>query len=346
MNLPGGGRIGAVALLVLLVLQVACAIRPSRDPGCRSKSLAGKTVVEPIVEGVALSTLCYRVGPGISAGSGGERIGPHHDDKAMKQKVAIAQIRSIGALSIPFLLAEIGCPSRTSVHGFEALGALGAPAIPELTRFIRGDDMIAKSNAIWSIGFCGTEAAFAVEILLVELSSGNFVAVESLGNLGADAGEAVPDLLKALIDSGSGYEKGRVAVALSRIGLSASTVVPVLLEELKAAEIQCRKNEGLFSGGGFQLRQRLVESLGGFREGATIAVPYLIERLEVYPVTQLSDLYLLKALVRTLGEIRADSKAALPVLKRITKDADLDHGEAYFGIKRGARKAIQLIEGE
>ncbi|WP_254513588.1 HEAT repeat domain-containing protein [Anatilimnocola floriformis] len=86
----------------------------------------------------------------------------------------------------------------------DALGRIGAPAIPYLQQALRSPDSEMKKQAAEVLARMGSDAKPAVNDLIVLLNDADpevrKVAVRTLGRIGPDAAAAVPALMQSLIE--------------------------------------------------------------------------------------------------------------------------------------------------
>lgn len=332
-------------LLPTLVL-VGCASREGMEDACVARSSTGVPIVEPKLNGAALSELCADVARSrIRVGSFGGGPEGHFDERRPNEVLALNRIRQLGPAAVPYLLGEVRCGRRSAIAGFEALGELGSSGVPELISLMNSADTEVRLMATWSIGFVGADASPAVPILIERLRGGDYLAGVSLGNIGPAAVEATPHLIEAYGSSEEPYRRG-YAIALSKIGPQAAEVVPRLLYDIWEADEALQPGGRGWDREAVWTRQRLVEALGGFRSGAADAVPYLVTLLEQRTFSNLTDLYFVKALIRTLGEIGPSARDALPVLESLLHREFSDSIESHFGIKQAAARSIEMIQNE
>jgi HEAT repeat protein len=84
----------------------------------------------------------------------------------------------------------------------DALGRIGAPAVPALMDALRSADPIVRKKAVEVLGRMGEDAAPAVPALTALLDDPDFgvrkAAARTLGQIGPDAKDAVPALIRNL----------------------------------------------------------------------------------------------------------------------------------------------------
>lgn len=85
----------------------------------------------------------------------------------------------------------------------DALGRIGAPAIPYLQQALRSNDSLVKKQAAEVLARMGSDAKPAVNDLIPLLDDPDLevrkVAVRTLGRIGPDAAAAIPALMRTLV---------------------------------------------------------------------------------------------------------------------------------------------------
>ena len=184
----------------------------------------------------------------------------------------------------------------------EELGEIGPPAVPALIRALNDTSVNVRGGAARALGQIGTAAKVAVPDLIRALRDVNTNARKSaaiaLGHIGRAAEEAVPALIQALTDKDHPVRR-YAAWALGRIGLAAKAAVPDLSQALKDENTK--------------VRQTAVTALGQI---GPAAVPALTQALKD------TDVSLYRGAILALGKIGPAAKAAVPVLRKATKDED------------------------
>ena len=152
-------------------------------------------------------------------------------------------------------------------------------------------------------------------------------------SFGAVVGPGCKDLLPTLIEA---YKKAdgtyprlecTILVALGKIGDKEHIVVPLLIEAVKNPKR-------------IELRAPAAYSLGAMGPKAKAAVPALINALDVSMFMDRDNARAVHGQIcRSLGEIGADARIALPALRKIASDAKLEGG-----FRRAAQGAIDAIE--
>ena len=118
-----------------------------------------------------------------------------------------------------------------------ALGELGMDALPALAEAVKGEDLNASVAALVRLRGLGAEA---IPALIAALANPGIAALAAgaLGNLGAEARAAVPDLKKRLEASTPSFA---VATALLQIDpTTGDLVIPKVLETFKRADKTAR----------------------------------------------------------------------------------------------------------
>ena len=145
-----------------------------------------------------------------------------------------------------------------------------------------------------------------VERLIRELqdtdSDVRSIAAVTLGEIGPEAEEAVPILIKLLQDQDAeGFVRANAATALGKIGEGASKAVPALINALEDQDEWVRASAAM--------------ALGEIGESASKAVPALVNAL------QDQDKYVRRYATGALGKI---GKATVPALIQTLKDESIN----------------------
>ena len=201
----------------------------------------------------------------------------------------------------------------------DALGAMGAEARGAVDALLAalGDSSEAVRHAaavaLWRIGTHAEDGARLVCRLPSPDPYVSAFAAWSLGNLGAEAQYAVPDLARALARDET---NAVVAAALARIGPAASGAVPALVEALGSENADHR--------------WRAARTLGRIGAPAGSAVPALTGAL-----ADPSSVVRQHA-ARALGRVGAAARPAAAALQRATGDRDEQ-------VRREARQALDRL---
>jgi len=200
-----------------------------------------------------------------------------------------------------------------------ALGALGSrEALPALFEALVDSSESVRAAAAQALSRIGPTAAEVVALAAALSSRDRYVAAFaawSLGNLGAAAEPAVPDLVRAL---GRDDTNVVVAGALARIGPAAAAAVPELVRALGSGD------DGR--------RWRAARTLGRIGPAAEAAVPALTGALRD------PNSVVRAHAARALGRIGPAAKRAAAELQRAT-------GDPEAGVRDEARKALARLQG-
>jgi len=128
---------------------------------------------------------------------------------------------------------------RLALPGFEALGSMGGPAIPQLAQYMNDTSRPSRAkNAIFALSFIGNDA---LPDLLKAATNRSYpwrstvlFAITYMGSLGTNAPAAIPALLQCLDDPDAEISTHSLR-ALSKLKLLPEIVVPLLTKELDSA---------------------------------------------------------------------------------------------------------------
>lgn len=113
--------------------------------------------------------------------------------------VTLGRIGADAADAVPDLISILESRSADS-RPIEALGLIGAPAVPALTRIFTNHIPEVRANAARALRRVGRDAADAVPVLMAALKDEDervrHAAVDALGSIGPEAAMAVPALLE------------------------------------------------------------------------------------------------------------------------------------------------------
>jgi HEAT repeat protein len=175
---------------------------------------------------------------------------------------------------------------------------------------------------VMTLGGCSGDSS-NVEALAADLESDDkevrYEAAKTLEDMGANAGDAVPELKEALQDPDDDV-RYRAAKALSKVGSAASQAVPELGKALKD--------------GNPDVRYYAAKALADQGSQAEGALQDLIDALKDTNNSAEMRYYVIKTL-RDLGQKAAD---AVPILKLATKGQEKKVAQA-------AESALQRIQG-
>lgn len=235
-----------------------------------------------------------------------------------------------------------------------AIGLMGPDALPTLIEMLRHDDKYVRRHAVWALGKLGPLARPALGDLCIALkdpdprtASG---AAQSLGSLGSDGTDAVPDLAEAM--RGTNIVLCRLASkALSQIGAPA---LATLIAHLQHADPFVRGESALALGWIGAAARSAVPFLAHVVRGPdlsrtpapTIAhVPFDFGTSDTLTPPQIPEAESASADVncrvfaaQALGRIGAAAAAALPDLR----DAISTGPES---VRAAAQQAIRQIQG-
>lgn len=149
------------------------------------------------------------------------------------------------------------------------------------------------------------------------------LAVEALGAIGPDAGDAVTDLLP-LMNAGDKRERFTAYRAVVHILAGSPSAVPYLMGMLEG------QSWDLMASNDLNMRREIIEALGEIGPPAVAAVPYLVDMLVTAKGYEEQVLA-----CRTLGRIGPAAQEALPALERSLRGP----------LEKEARDAIGKITG-
>ncbi|MEA5447431.1 HEAT repeat domain-containing protein [Leptolyngbya sp. CCNP1308] len=245
---------------------------------------------------------------------------------------------------VPTLIALLSSKDASvRASAAEALSHMGVNAQEAIPRLVTlssnaGEEHNVRSKAIEALGYIGGDEQNRVipALLTIAKDENNdeiFIrsgAIKAIGNVGADANQAVPDLLKIAEDENSGNTIRNTAIeALGNIKADAERVIPSLISLAKGkdnsdptnSEEEMRKSmrEGI--------RATAVSSIGKFGQDAGHAVRPLIELLNDKSESE----YFAEKIIDSLIEIGPAAKAAVPTL--ITLFDDWEYSETNLDVQ-------------
>ena len=165
---------------------------------------------------------------------------------------AQAAVRAMGNAALPWLVKDLLATTQgpipttdeknaAAVRGFRALGAAGAPAIPEIAPVFANRDPSWSTSRHCVVKSLEAIGAAAVPVLVTALAHPDqmtrAMAADALAVIGSPAVEAVPALLNALKDPDVNTAAAS-ARALGCIASAPETVVPALIELFRTAPSQ------------------------------------------------------------------------------------------------------------
>ena len=200
---------------------------------------------------------------------------------------ALEGMGAIAAPAVPDLLAASKRGHSMGVYG-PVIGAIGDPAVPYLIEALEHDNREIREQAAYQLGSLRASPELAVPVLARalddEFEDTRQWAAWSLGLMGPDAAGAVEDLRASLTDP-EPWVRRNAAEALGKIGEEAHPAIPDLIDMLA----QKRSYGGA---------EEAAEALGVFGPAAAAAVRPLAEALD-----NEDDDYLRRASARALIEI-------------------------------------------
>lgn len=251
---------------------------------------------------------------------------PSFGSEATARIEAEKAIREIGVRAVPHLLGLLRTKDSPLAEKLYAVATrqrwVKVPFTPAHIRNSAGAD-----------GFVilGAEAKEAVPDLIdifeqdISVPSRNCTSV-ALGGIGSAARDAIPFLLSAITNSTAGI-RGNAVYCLGQIQSDSDVVVPALIDRLRDTN--------------FVVRVLAVEALGDFGSAAIPAVPFLLEDA-ADPISRTRILAIV-----ALGRIRAAPELAVPGLTAWLSDTNLDvrvaAADALAAFGSRARAAIPLL---
>src|SRR5262245_7460215 len=206
-------------------------------------------------------------------------------------------------------------------------------SLNQWVRALNGDDAPTRRRAIFAMGAMGAAASEAVPALaklMLEDPDREIrnEAALALSKMDPASAAVVSQLGQALNDPEAAVRMN-ATMALFRLKKEASSTVPRLIEELKKVENHTNLNTFTFT-----LQELTALTLGRASAGTADAVPALMEALQAADKVSLR-----KAIVRALGDVGPEAKAAVPALRKLlsTRNADL---------RETVEESLRSIEGD
>jgi HEAT repeat protein len=238
---------------------------------------------------------------------------------------AIVDLKPPHEILIPKIskIMEEGTP-ETRAELIEAVAAVGAEAVPGLSRALKYEDI--RPMAAQALGQIGPDAAEAVPALTQYLAESNTETQReilfALGQIGAASKSAVPEVLKQLENEDEDVRYSAV-FALGNIGQEASDAVPELIKNIKSDDEFYRLVSAW----------ALVKISPKNEELAKLGLPLLILALKH------DRAFVRIEAINTLGELGEAASPAVPALKEALEDPDED-------VRRLAAEALKKISAE
>jgi hypothetical protein len=190
-----------------------------------------------------------------------------------------------------------------------------------------------RRQAIHALGDLGAEAAEAVpalaRILEEDPDPGSRIEASlALSKMDPASREAVPALTRAL-ERGEPLVRLNSALALFRLRAHARPAIPALARAM--ADERNRTNCDRFA---FTIQELAARALGRVSAGTDWAVPALIGTLEAARYDELRA-----AVVDALGEVGAPARPAVPKLRALLGDGNAD-------VRRAAAESLEAITGK
>lgn len=203
----------------------------------------------------------------------------------------------------------------------------------EVMKMLDDPDQKVRKGAVFGLGAIGADAPEAVPVLakiLTEDSSGVMrnEAALALTKMAPASKAAVPQLAQALEDQDD-FVRMNAANALGKLRADAHQAVPALIKALK--DPRNLTNMEAFP---YTIQEMVALSLGRASTGTTEGVPALLEALPKAG----GEYKMRKAVARALGEVGPQAKDAVPRLRDLLDDNDLD-------VRDAAEEALQKITG-
>jgi hypothetical protein len=125
------------------------------------------------------------------------------------------------------------------------LSEMGQSAIPDLLSAVRDPDGIARQNATYGLAAMGAAAVDLVaELIAHEDPAVRISGIETLGDLGRDATDALDQLIKTAVDDDPAVRRAS-SDALGLVGQRSTTAVSALAENLKDDDVWVKRNASL-----------------------------------------------------------------------------------------------------
>jgi len=211
-------------------------------------------------------------------------------------------------------------PIRLNALTADAVRGVAAKEVAASRKALKDKDADVRLHAAVALGNLGAAAAAATPDLLHTLADADghvrWCVVGALASVAPHDEKLVRALTGALADK-EPEGRCRAAEALTTIGPKARSAVPALIRTLKRSCAEKHTD--------WYIRDTIVRALGSVREAA---VPFLIEALSD------EDREVRCGLIRALGIVGVKSKDVMPALMGMTNDEDLSvraHVARAFG---------------
>jgi HEAT repeat protein len=211
-----------------------------------------------------------------------------------------------------------------------ALGMSGKVSVPTLVEFIKNnEESLNTTAAVVALGQIGSEAKEAIPVLLRMEESGRDMNISGYRAIDwalkqiIDKND-VPTLIVALQDEDSNVREraGSALCVLKNLGSSANLFVPILIRKIQDPN--------------YTVNQCAITALGRIGKDADAAVPHLISILQKERITpDFRDPR--PTAIEALGNIGISAQDAVPILTDMLKDQDLGLSAAL---------ALRKIQGE
>ena len=148
--------------------------------------------------------------------------------------------------SIPKLIDTLRSESESAcLNAAYALGAVGASAVPALIETLHDESEMVRRNASYALSVIGAPVVPALTEAANDPNEGvRVIAVDTLGDMGAAAQEAIPTLIEATQDESVEVRKV-AAEGLGIVAQSCSRAVPALMQGLSDTDEWVRRNASL-----------------------------------------------------------------------------------------------------
>ncbi len=225
-------------------------------------------------------------------------------------------------LIVGLVLAVIVPPQSPMcfVHWFVHENQFEGRSVAAWMRQLQSGDARQRSRAAFALGALGPRAAPAVPLLASMMNEEKDPELRrqaslALSKIGSASITAIDELTAALSDEDAAVRMN-AAVTLQRLGPEAKTAIPALLKAIHDPE-----NQHYFGTYVVSVQEAAVLALG--RIGDPDVVPDLIAALDAPSVDRLPI-----AIARAIEQIGPEAKQAIPRLREMLSDEDLEVREA------------------